>query len=426
MKSLAKLLLASFLFLCILLAYFWLNYYNIAHTDFFHEREPGFARYASFVCLGLLVLVFRLRRHWLDEFISEKQLEFLSAPAEEVLKECQEKGIPYAIFLRSFDLEARQNTVRVGLFGLGAKYYSAAARRMEELLLRSVGNRIPVLALSNPASPFSMPGVHRFRRPGMPWIDFFELIAKDASLIIVYYTDDSPGLKLEMSLILEMGLAQKTLVILGKNVNENKDRDLRAALPQFRWVVFERNNNLQKSLSDQVGNHLYSLPAHTLYEDMVSFDPPGRKDKGKWIRYSFYAIEALLVVLTLTSIYLLDDYYKKHDTSRAASEIAGKPIESVNVNERAVERPWANFNQTLTAARAAQVTQIQLEFLGSEVRKELTGPNKQYVIFTYPELSESKVQEIATKALLRRLAEVGVTMVEFKDEHGYSKVYDLR
>lgn len=432
MKFLAKLLLASFLFLCTLLAYFWINYYHVAHTNYFNASEPGLTEFASLLCLGLLTLFRILRRHWLDEFISEKQLEYLSTPAEDVLKECRETGVPYTVYLRSFNLETRQNTVKIGLFGLGVKYYKGSARRVEDLLLKSVDNRIPILALPNPAYPFSMPGVHRFRRPGMLWVDFLEEIVKGASLVVIYYSDNSPGLRLEISLLLQMGLAHKTLLIIGKNVDANKDRDLRESLPQFRWFVFEGSDNFRESLRDHIGSHLDSLPAHTAYEDMKSAHQPGREDKGKWIRYSFNSIEALLVIATATSIYFLVNYYGKHDASNVAPEFTVKPIEKMNSNQRAMEKPWGNFNQALSAGRKAlaairesQVALIQHEFLGPDVQYELIGPDKQYVIFTYPKLSRGEVKKIATKTFFGRLREAGITKVGFKDKHGHSWVYDL-
>ncbi|HEX8147952.1 MAG TPA: hypothetical protein VF591_12300 [Pyrinomonadaceae bacterium] len=433
MKSLAKLLSASFLFLCTLSAYFWINYYRVAHTNYLNASEPGLTKFASLLCLGLLTFFWMLRRHWLDEFIAEKQLEYLSAPAEEVLKECRETGVPYAVYLRSFTLETMQNTVKVGLFGLGVKYYKGSARRVEELLLRSVEKRIPVLALPNPAYPFSMPGVHRFRRPGMLWVDFLERIVKGASLVVIYYSDNSPGLRLEVRLLLETRLADRTLLIIGKNVDAHKDRDLRESLPQFRGVVFEGSDNFRESLRDHVGRHLDSLPAHAAYEDMKSAQRPGREDKGKWIRYSFNSIEALLVIATATFIYFLADYYGKHDASNVAPVITVQPIEKLNLNQRTIERPRGNFNEAISAGRKAlaasrevQVDLIQRELLGPDVRHELADPDKQHVRFTYPNLSRGEVKKIATRTLLGRLREAGITKVEFKDEHGHSWVYDLQ
>lgn len=422
MRSLVKLSLTSLLFLCTVVAYHWFNSYRLAHLDFREAKEPGLEEYVPLLAVGLLILFVRLRLKWLDELIAERQRKHLCAAAEDVLQECQDAGVPYAVYLRSFDLETRQNKIKFGLFGLGAKYYTA--RGVEALLLKAVDNRIPVLALSNPANPFSMPGVHRFGLRVTNWLDLLDETVKGAALVVIYYSDASPGLRLEMNLIVEMGLADKTLLIIGKTVSK-RDPGLRECLPQFRSVMFAGAPGFKESLRDHLSRNLDHFPGHTAYQDMQCFHQRQPEGREKWIRYSFYSFEALLVIVTLTSLFFLDRYYTKLSEANLAARLAEMKVTPLTVNPMPEVRPLDNFDELRVAARDAQLAMIQVQFSVEGVKTELVGPEKQHIVFTYAALSRSKVEKIATKAFLSRLHEVGLTKAEFKDDSGRRWIFSL-
>jgi hypothetical protein len=101
--------------------------------------------------------------------------------------------------------------------------------------------RLPILALSDPAYPFSMPGAYRFSHLTAPWPMFLERLLEGSSLIIIYMAEYNPGLVFEIGLVRELDLTHKSLVIL-KNGNLK-------SFPEFRWVTKEKAPYLENTLN---------------------------------------------------------------------------------------------------------------------------------------------------------------------------------
>jgi hypothetical protein len=222
-----------------------------------------------------------------------------------------------------------------------------------------------------------------------------------------------------------MGLAHKTLLIIGKNVYIKTDRELHESLPRFGRVVFERSGEFKESLGDHINSHLGQLPVHPSYEEMKVFHQPNIEDREKWLRYSFYSIEALLVLAAITSLYVLDRRASNALARNSSITFAENKITLVNANQVAEPRPWANLDKVRKAAREAQLSQIRTEFVIAGVEVEIIEPDKQHMVLLYPALTEREVEKIATRGLFKRLSEAGLTKVEFRDKLGHRWIRNI-
>lgn len=196
--------------------------------------------------LGYIIKVY----FWRVDSKFEQGIEQFPAPAETILEKCKKKGAPYAVYLRSFNYERLQNPFPIPFLRQGNE---RSARLIEILLIKILNGRLPVLALSDPHSPFSIPGAHRFRRPPTSWPIFVEDIMRDSSLIILYIAECNPGLEFEIELICELGFTDKALVI-------TKSDDFKY-YSDFRWALKEDDPQLATTLNEIVKSLNYAYQA---------------------------------------------------------------------------------------------------------------------------------------------------------------------
>ena len=174
---------------------------------------------------------------WHRDLILERGLKQSPEPAEVILADCKRNGRPYAVYLRSFNYERLQNPLPIPLIRSGG-----SARQVELRLVKMLHGRLPILALSDPAYPFSMSGAHRFGPPVKPWPMFLEEPLRGSSLIILYVAEANPGLMFEINLIRESGLMGKTLVI-------TNSFGFKSFL-DFKWVTNEEAPHLENTLAE--------------------------------------------------------------------------------------------------------------------------------------------------------------------------------
>ncbi len=193
---------------------------------------------------------------WHRDSTLEQELEQTPEPAEAVLADCKKNRRPYAVYLRSFNHERLQNPFPIPFGRIGG-----SARRVELQLVKVLRGRLPILALSDPAYPFSMPGSHRFGPLTIPWPMFLERLLQDSSLIIFYIAESNPGLTFEINLVRELGLMGKVLVI----VHSFRFKDFQDS----KWVTNETAPHLESTL-DEILESFDTTPLETVADEAAS------------------------------------------------------------------------------------------------------------------------------------------------------------
>lgn len=174
---------------------------------------------------------------WRKYHLLTNQVGHSPKPADVVLEKCRSNGLPYAVYLRSFDSELGQRHFDLPGLLWG---WDGSLREVEILVARHLQGRLPVLALANPSDPFTLAGAHRFRRLPMPWLMFLEELLPGAALIVINITGNTPGVITEMNLVRDLGVIDKTLVVGGT----------RRSYPDVRWVSSGDAKDLHNTLDD--------------------------------------------------------------------------------------------------------------------------------------------------------------------------------
>ncbi len=236
----------------------WFLYCGV-HADFFAWLMPRFVSkdmlVPAWLFIGTVFGFISAICAWHRDLILERGLEQSPESAEVIWADCKKNGTPYAVYLRSFNHERLQNPFPTPL-PIPLMRSGGSARRVELWLVKVLRRRLPILALSDPAYPFSMPGAHRFSHLVIPWPIFLEHILRRSSLIILYIAESNPGLVFEINLIRELGFTHKSLVIV--------DGSDFKPFPDFKWVTNEKTpyfeNTLAEILESFENAHLERVP----------------------------------------------------------------------------------------------------------------------------------------------------------------------
>jgi tetratricopeptide (TPR) repeat protein len=132
--------------------------------------------------------------------------------ARKVIKDFEETGQPYALYLRSFDIEVMRMATQQG----SVEWTSPGTRQLEEALAGGLEGKLPILGIQNPAdnAPYRTTVIPKFALASEGWQDGFAQLVQGAELIVMVPVAFSPGISYELSAILELGRAAETVVIV--------------------------------------------------------------------------------------------------------------------------------------------------------------------------------------------------------------------
>jgi len=282
---------------------------------------------------------------WLGAFVSgfcywyrDKlflQREPDAEPAELIWERSKVLGTPYAVYLRNFEFERRQNRFPRP-FSIGQ--YSGSSRRVEVMLAKMLAGWLPILALADPQYPFSMPGVHRFRRLAPPWPDFLEQLLSGSDLIIIYLTESSAGLEYEMRLVLELDLAEKVLVIVGKTT--------RIKHTAFKHLLYESSPEFEDSLNATLTFFMRRQEGYKLEEESLA--KLNAVIPRRILQLTVIVLASVIAFVIWGKPPLLDPMYWKWNASmsevRKTQERAMETREEVRKTAEAIRKFEEDFN----------------------------------------------------------------------------------
>jgi tetratricopeptide (TPR) repeat protein len=136
------------------------------------------------------------------------------ASAQEVISDFDATGQPYALYLRSFDIEAMPGTTAHGEM-LRASI-PATSRRLEAALATGLEGRVAVVGLQNPSddSVSQAAAIPKFALPGDGWQKSFEQLVAGAEFIVIVPVTLSPGISAEIAGVLRSPRVADTVVIV--------------------------------------------------------------------------------------------------------------------------------------------------------------------------------------------------------------------
>lgn len=161
--------------------------------------------------------------------------------ADEVLQDPDKAPQPFALFLRSFEMEKESNLYRGANEDAGAADATLEARSVENAIVAVLN--LPIVGLADPREPEPMPGVHRFSQVPEDWLSLIHRLVRDSKLIVMHLTSLTPGIVTEIEHVRTSGNAAKTLIVIGRGVRAVKavaEDQLRDLISTFPNVVREQ------------------------------------------------------------------------------------------------------------------------------------------------------------------------------------------
>lgn len=354
-----------------------------------------------------------LKRNSIEEKLAALSKAHGSDSAEAVLNTCRANKIPYAVYLRSFSSEKPSKSLVTQI--LSGKVETSRAREVEANLLAQIGGLMPVLALSDPSDPFLTPGFHRFRRLGRYWVDFLRSLLKDASLIIIYDGDKTPGLMTEISLIHDMQLLDKTLFISGnpKTVAEPLARHLEKIFGSAFYNQRETAATPYPALSQSDNRQ----------QILVTQETPSQTDRSFFSSVLVASFAFLLAIGILAKLFW--PVYQRESSFRSgfrSDEMVS--AERVKVDLSPNPRSLTTF-AILERGRIASTMERYFMSQGYTVRAGLTGPRSDVLEIRFFEaLKHQQDKIIINNLFLKWLKNSGFTRVDVSGQE-FNHVYDL-
>lgn len=211
------------LFTMVILAIF--NSNSFESHDLNSGMSPGEMRARVYYNLGegifvLLITAAALFCFWLTMRFARKWARLASealATSEvenrRILQLIRSSEIPFALFLRGFEEEGKafQSMFSVPI---STKRPDRATRWIESEIVDQLKNQdMETFCIANPSDTFLLPGAIRLLADPAAWRLEVSSLARDSELIIIYLSATSKGLQIELDLLREQSLLDRTILV---------------------------------------------------------------------------------------------------------------------------------------------------------------------------------------------------------------------
>lgn len=149
-----------------------------------------------------------------------------------ILREHFERGAPFGLYLRNFDIEAAEKTLADGtLLTMTTSELGEVEARAEQELR----GRLPLIGLANGTNfrPDFHHAIPKLEVANAWWQVVLGIVAREAASILFDYRHPSPGVAVELTLLTELGRVSDTTVIV---TNDMERASFRRAWPAFTRV----------------------------------------------------------------------------------------------------------------------------------------------------------------------------------------------
>jgi hypothetical protein len=151
------------------------------------------------------------------------------------------RNLPFALYLRNFNLEASVVRFKDDMQLTRSKFDGKLNRTVESDLVRCFAPFIPVVGIENPDDPWGWSGgVPRFEVPDGSWQEVFDATVRHAHLILLYYEKFTPGIVNEIETIRRLGRENATVLIRARTQADTSDKEQTDAITEDMVKLAER------------------------------------------------------------------------------------------------------------------------------------------------------------------------------------------
>lgn len=198
------------------------------------------------------------------------------ATAQAVVAEFEADGTPFALYLRSFQIEGTRRLIEEDGRPLWVSHQQVHPSELEAALAPALKSRIPIIGIQNPSDSLTQftAAIPKLALPDDGWRDALEKLVAAAEFIVMHPIGLSPGVTAELTAIAELEREQDTVVVIGSASDNDSTGILTAvtgaALPDherlavaspelasFQRVVFQEDISFE------------ALGEHPLFADLL-------------------------------------------------------------------------------------------------------------------------------------------------------------